>query len=70
MLTDRRGPVRPMEMKMTHTIKVNGKSVKIGKNSAETQRNIIAAQDPAGTAFANAAWARFLAKVEAAKARR
>jgi len=53
-----------------NTIKVNGKSVKIGKNSAETQRNIVAAQDPAATKFANEAWARFLAKVEAAKAAR
>jgi len=53
-----------------NTIKVNGKSVKIGKNSAETQRNIVAAQDPAATKFANDAWARFLAKVEAAKAAR
>jgi hypothetical protein len=44
-------------------IKVNGKNVKIGKNAAETQRNIVAAQDPAATKFANDAWRAWLTKV-------
>ncbi len=46
-------------------IKVNGKNVKVGKNAAETQRNIVAAQGSAATKFANDAWQAWLNKAAA-----
>lgn len=49
---------------MLRTIKVNGKQVKVGKTAAETQRNIVAAQNPAATKFANDAYAAWLAKAQ------